>query len=109
MSFAPADTFAYVSTNYNPSNVSVGAVDAATGNLTTVPGSPFSSAGLAKVEPSQGKYLFGLVGNGVGSYLIDPVTGVPAQAPAGTVSFDPSSYLSPVPSGSAIIVVQASK
>jgi 6-phosphogluconolactonase (cycloisomerase 2 family) len=61
-------------------------VDPATGNLTNVPGSPFTSSLFGQVEPSQGKFLLvlGPKPNTVGSYAIDPTTGALSQGSATT-------------------------
>ena len=85
ISFTPNDSFAYLiagSSNQSvTSNIYAAAVDPATGNLTNVPGSPFTSSLFGQVEPSQGKFLLGLgpKPNTVGSYAIDPATGALSQ------------------------------
>jgi Lactonase, 7-bladed beta-propeller len=111
ITFTPADTFAYVTSSpfQTPNGIAAGAVDPVTGNLTNLSGSPFSTAWSALVEPSQGKFLIGLVGNGGGSYLIDPTTGVPAQTPTSTSPFTGNLSVSPISSGSGFVVVQANK
>jgi 6-phosphogluconolactonase (cycloisomerase 2 family) len=110
ITFTLADTFAYVTSlpYQTPNGTVAGAVDAITGNLTNLPGSPFSTAWSAQVEPSQGKYLVGLINNGAGSYLIDPASGIPAQTPASTAAFTGTNN-SPIGSGPGFIVVVANK
>jgi hypothetical protein len=75
------------------------AIDASTGALSVVPGSPFSlSASAVAIDPS-GKYLVAWSGSGASSYAIDAITG--ALTAAGTVvagcgashmAFEPSGH-----------------
>ena len=108
MAFNPADTFAYVTSETDeypaaPNGIYGGAVDPATGNLTTVSGSPFASgigASFGAAEPSQGKFLLedsagsGGTGGDNGQllvYAIDPKTGA-LSAVSGVKGPLPSPY-----------------
>ncbi len=108
MAFNPSDTFAYVTSETNenpaePNGIYGGTVDATTGNLTTVSGSPFASgtgAGFGAVEPTQGRFLLedsassgGASGNNgqLLVYAIDPKTGA-LSAVSGVKGPLPSPY-----------------
>jgi 6-phosphogluconolactonase (cycloisomerase 2 family) len=108
LTFNPADTFAYVTSETNenpaePNGIYGGTVDATTGNLTTVSGSPFASgtgAGFGAVEPTQGRFLLeDSAGSGGASgnngqllvYAIDPKTGA-LSAVSGVKGPLPSPY-----------------
>ena len=108
IAFTPADTFGYVSSGPGESSSQKGiygaTVDATTGNLTNISGSPFgagSGADFGAVEPSQGKFLLqhATVATSSGNtaqvlvYAIDPssgaltqVSGVQPTLPSGTAS-----------------------
>ena len=107
MSFNPTDTFAYVSSAPSgapsPDGIYAATVDATTGNLTEVSGSPFASGSGARfggVEPSQGEFLMEVQGGEspgtnevVQVYAINSGTGALSQVSGAQVELPSNVYV----------------
>jgi 6-phosphogluconolactonase len=93
----PSGKFAYVA----GSGVSAYTIDATTGALSEIAGSPFAAAngfGSIAIEPS-GKFAYLVVGGGISAYAINAATGAlteiagspfAAQSGSGAITVDPS-------------------
>ena len=89
IAFDPTDHFAYVTSERGETNLTAGIyggeVDATSGDLTNLTGSPFAPQSIplfGVVEPTQGKFLFEVTGDSspqMNAYAIDASTGQLSQ------------------------------